>query len=323
MNYKNFAKSEQKISHLGFGAWGIGKTFWIGAEDGESKKALHKAIESGVIFFDSALVYGNGHSEKLIGEVEKEAGKELFITSKIPSKKFEWPANDSSTLEESFPEKQIILSTEKSLRNLKRDYLDLQQFHVWNDNWADNDEWKEAIRKLKQDGKVRYFGISINDHQAENGIKAAESGLIDSFQVIFNIFDQSPIDKLFPYCLENNISIIARVPLDEGGLTGNINKNTEFPKGDWRNNYFRGDRKSQVYQRVKNIQEEMGIECDSIAECALRFTISFDAVTCVIPGMRNTSRVIENVDIINKGPVSARLIENLKTHKWERNYYKS
>ena len=321
MNYKNFSKSSEKISQLGFGTWGIGKTFWIGAEDSESKRALHKAIELGINCYDSALVYGNGHSEKLIGEVEKESGKQLFITSKIPSKKFEWPANDNSTLEDSFPEKQIILSTERSLRNLNRDYLDLQQFHVWNDNWAEQDEWKEAVLKLKKDGKVKFFGISINDHQAENGMKAAESGLIDSFQVIFNIFDQSPIDKLFPYCLKNNISIIARVPLDEGGLTGSISENTKFPKGDWRNNYFKGDRKSQVYDRVEKIQQEMGTECESIAECALRFIISFDAVTTVIPGMRNTSRVIDNVDIINKGILSADLLEKLKSHRWDRNFY--
>lgn len=322
MHYKKFAKSDEKVSRLGFGAWGIGKTLWIGAEDNKSKKALHKAIELGINFFDSALVYGNGHSEKLIGEVEKEAEKKLFITSKIPSKKFEWPANDSSTLEDSFPEKHILLSTERSLRNLKRDYIDLQQFHVWNDNWADNDEWKEAVKKLKQDGKVKYFGISINDHQAENGLKAAESGLIDSFQVIFNIFDQSPIDKLLPYCLDNNISVIARVPLDEGGLTGNINPNTEFPKGDWRNSYFRGDRKTEIAERIEKIKNDYDSECESIAECALRFNISFGAVTTVIPGMRSASRVNDNANIVNKGSLSNELIDRLKNHRWERNFYR-
>lgn len=322
MNYKKFAKSDEQISQLGFGTWGIGKTFWIGAEDEESKRALHKAIDLGVNLFDSALVYGNGHSEKLIGQVEKESGKALFITSKIPSKKFEWPANDSSTLEDSFPEKQIILSTERSLRNLKRDYLDLQQFHVWNDRWAERDEWKEAVRKLKQDGKVRYFGISINDHQAENGLKAAESGLIDSFQVIFNIFDQSPINKLFPYCLKNNISIIARVPLDEGGLTGNITAKTEFPNGDWRNNYFRGNRKAEIAKRVEKISKDTEKECKSVAECALRFVISFDAVTTVIPGMRSTNRVIQNVDIINRGKLSEEMLAKLISHRWDRNFYR-
>ncbi len=319
---KSFANSDTAISQLGFGTWGIGKTFWIGAEDAESKRALHKAIELGINFFDSALVYGNGHSEKLVGEVEKESGKDLFITSKIPSKKFEWPANEKSTLEDSFPEKHIILNTERSLRNLKRDYLDLQQFHVWNDLWAEQDEWKEAILKLKKDGKVKFFGISINDHQAENGIKAAESGLIDSFQVIFNIFDQSPIDKLLPLCKEKNISIIARVPLDEGGLTGNITPETTFPKGDWRNHYFRDDRKKLTMDRVQSIKEDLVNKCDSIAEGALRFIISFDAVTTVIPGMRNTNRVIENVNIINKGKLDSALIDQLKSHRWERNFYK-
>lgn len=322
MQYKKFANSNIAVSQLGFGAWGIGKTFWIGAEDSESKKALHKAIELGVNLFDSALVYGNGHSEKLIGEVEKESGKELFITSKIPSKKFEWPANENSTLDESFPEKQIILSTERSLRNLNRDYLDLQQFHVWNDKWAERDEWKEAVRKLKQDGKVRYFGISINDHQPENGIKAAGSGLIDSFQVIFNIFDQSPIEKLLPFCLEKNISVIARVPLDEGGLTGIIDPSTKFPDGDWRNNYFRGDRKKQIEERVNKIKIDIGSECETIAECALRFIISFDAVTSVIPGMRTADRVSQNVEIINKGKLSSTLMEKLKSHRWDRNFYR-
>jgi aryl-alcohol dehydrogenase-like predicted oxidoreductase len=322
MNYRKFAKSNEEISRLGYGGWGIGKKLWIGAEDKESKRALNKAIELGINFFDSALVYGNGHSEKLIGEVEKESSKKLFITSKIPSKKFEWPASETSSLEESFPEKQIFLSTERSLRNLNRDYLDLQQFHVWNDKWANQDEWKEAILKLKKEGKVRFFGISINDHQAENGIKAAESGLIDSFQVIFNIFDQSPIDKLFAYCIENNISIIARVPLDEGGLTGNITEKTEFPKGDWRNNYFKGDRKIEIQRRVERIIDDMKEECDSVAECALRFTTSFDAVTTVIPGMRNTSRVIENVNTINKGKLTFDLLEKLKSHRWERNFYR-
>lgn len=321
MQYKKFGLNKEEISVLGFGAWGIGKMMWRGAEDSTSKKALHRAIELGVNFIDSALVYGGGHSERLIGEVEKEHGKPLFITSKIPSKKMEWPAKDESLLEDSFPEQHIIDSTERSLRNLNRDYLDLQQFHVWNDNWAQHDGWKEAIRKLKESGKVRHFGISINDHQPENAIKAAKSGLIDSFQVIFNIFDQSPADKLFPICLQNNISVIARVPLDEGGLTGNITPETTFPKKDWRNRYFRDDRKIQVATRADAVWQELKSEAGSLVEGALRFTISFDAVTTVIPGMRTVPHVEDNVRTINKGPLSADLIDRLQAHKWIRNFY--
>jgi aryl-alcohol dehydrogenase-like predicted oxidoreductase len=321
MIYKSFAHSDEKVSLLGYGAWGIGKTMWIGAEDGESKRSLHRAIESGVTLFDSALVYGNGHSEKLLGEVEKKSGKKLFITSKIPSKKFEWPARDSSTLTESFPAEHIISSTEKSLRNLKRDYLDLQQFHVWNDKWAGQDEWKKAVEKLKHDGKVRYFGISINDHQPENGIEAGKTGLIDCFQVIFNIFDQSPADTLFPFCEKQQISILARVPLDEGGLTGTIAPETEFPRNDWRNSYFRGDRKKQIADRVADIMEDVGSEAESIPEAALRYVISFPAVTSVIPGMRTERHLISNVSYIERGPLSTEALDKLKHHRWIRNFY--
>jgi aryl-alcohol dehydrogenase-like predicted oxidoreductase len=321
MDYQYFAKPEIKVSRLGYGAWGIGKTMWIGADDRESKKALRRAIELGVNLFDTALVYGNGHSERLIGEIEREAKQELFIASKLPSKKMEWPARDDSKLKDSFPTDYIIAQTERSLKNLKRDYLDLQQFHVWNDQWADQDEWKEGILRLKKDGKVRHFGISINDHQPSNGIEAGKTGLIDSFQVIFNLFDQSPVDQLFPFCLENNIAIIVRVPFDEGSLTGRIKPDTAFPAGDWRARYFRDDRKDQVWTRVEKIQEDVKGETNSLAEAALRYIISFGAVTSVIPGMRKVKNVEANAASVEKGALSAHLLQKLAAHRWIRNFY--
>jgi len=321
MEYRTFAKSDEKISRLGFGAWGIGKTMWVGADDNESKKILRKAIEKGINFFDSALVYGMGHSERLLGAAERESGQKLFITSKIPPKNYKWPAPKGSYLKEAFPANHIIAMTERSLRNLKRDYIDLQQFHVWNDEWSDQDEWKEAISKLKKDGKVRYFGISINDHQPENGIEAGKTGMIDSFQVIFNIFDQSPADMLLPFCLENKISIIARVPFDEGSLTGAITPDTVFPEKDFRNNYFRGDRKQQVWERVQKIQKDVSGETSSLAEAALRYTISFDAVTTVIPGMRKEKNLLSNLESVEKGSLSGDLLEKIKAHRWVRNFY--
>jgi aryl-alcohol dehydrogenase-like predicted oxidoreductase len=322
MIYKKFAKSENEVSLLGFGCWGIGKSMWIGAEDNESKKALHRALDEGINFFDTALVYGDGHSEQLVGEVEKESGKEMFIATKVPSKKMEWPAKDESTMEESFPTDYIIKTTEQSLRNLKRDYVDVQQFHVWNDKWAERDEWKEAIYRLKKEGKVRYFGISINDHQPWNGIEAAKTGLIDSFQVIFNIFDQSPADELLPYCSENNIAIIVRVPFDEGALTGNINSQTTFPDGDFRNYYFRKERKAEVEKRVSAISEDVKDETNSVAEAALRYLVSFDAVTTIIPGMRSEKNLLLNIESVIKGGLSPELMEKLKSHRWEKNFYK-
>jgi len=321
MDYKTFAKSDEKISRLGFGAWGVGKTMWIGADDSESRRVLQKAVNSGVNFFDSALVYGMGHSERLLGELEKETGQDLFITSKIPPKNYKWPAPDDATLEESFPKNHIILSTERSLRNLDRDYIDLQQFHVWNDKWADHDEWKEAIYQLKKDGKVRFFGISINDHQPENGIEAGKTGLIDSYQVIFNIFDQSPTDELLPFCQENQISVIARVPFDEGALTGSIKPDTTFPEGDFRNQYFRGDRKEQVWERVQKIQDAAGFETGSLAETALRYLLSFEAVTSVIPGMRKEKNLLSNLKSTENGSLSDGLLDKLKEFRWIRDFY--
>ncbi len=321
MVMKKFAGSNTEVSQLGFGCWGIGQSEWIGAEDPESKKALLRAMNEGITLFDTALAYGEGHSEKLVGEAEKEFGKKVFIASKIPSKKREWPASPNSTLEDSFPKKYIIEQTEKSLRNLKRDYLDLMQFHVWNDSWTSKDEWKEAVEKLKKEGKVRFWGISINDHQPENGIEAAKTGLIDSFQVIFNIFEQKPAERLFPLCKEKNISILARVPFDEGALTGNVGHSTSFPVGDFRNNYFRGKRKIDVELRVDEIWKDVRDSADSMAEAALRYIISFDAVTSVIPGMRKERNLLANINSVDRGPFDRDMLEKLKVHKWNKNFY--
>jgi aryl-alcohol dehydrogenase-like predicted oxidoreductase len=321
MEMKKFLRSGDEISLLGFGCWGIGKSEWVGAKDEESKVVLRKAIDEGINFFDTALAYGNGHSEMLVGEAEKESGKKVFIATKIPSNKREWPAGNHSTLEESFPQDYIIRQTEKSLRNLKRDYIDLQQFHVWHDNWADDEDWICAIDKLKTDGKVRYFGISVNDHQPENCLKAAATGYVDSVQVIFNIFEQKPLEKLFPYCEKHNINIIARVPFDEGALTGNIDPSTIFPLGDWRSNYFRDKRRMDVKRRTDKIWEDVKKCCSSPAETALRYVISFKTVTSVIPGMRKEKNLIANLNSIKKGPLPHEIVDRLRIHRWDKNFY--
>lgn len=321
MLYNNFNKSEIKVSRLGFGAWGIGKSEWVGADDKESLKVLARAIEEGINFFDTALAYGEGHSEKLVGQAEKESGREVFIASKIPSKKREWPASDYSTLEESFPAEYITSCVEQSLKNLNRDHIDLMQFHVWNDKWANNDDWKMATEKLRQQGKVRFWGISVNDHQPENGIETARTGLIDSLQVIFNVFEQKPLEKLYPFCVDNNIAFIARVPFDEGALTGNIGPDTFFPENDFRNYYFRGDRKREVKERTDKIWEDIKHEADSLPDVALRFIISFDGVTTVIPGMRKEKNLISNIASVIKGCVSAECVEKLKKHRWDKDFY--
>jgi aryl-alcohol dehydrogenase-like predicted oxidoreductase len=253
MEYRRLGRTGLQVSEVGFGAWGIGKSMWRGGEDSESLRALHTARDLGVNFFDTALVYGAGHSEKLVGQFRKERTEEVIIASKVPPKNDLWPAQRGTRLVDCFPYDHIIGKTEQSLKNLGVERIDLQQFHVWTDEWVDEPEWFDAISKLKESGKIRHFGISINDHQPESALKIGASGKVDVFQVIYNIFDQSPEEELFPLSLQKDIGVIVRVPFDEGALTGAIGPDTTFPERDWRRHYFKGDRKQQVFERVERL----------------------------------------------------------------------
>jgi aryl-alcohol dehydrogenase-like predicted oxidoreductase len=321
MKYRPFGKTGINVSEIGYGAWGIGGAMWQGATDGESMKALHKAIDLGVNFVDTALVYGDGHSEGLVGRLVKERKERIYVATKVPPRNGEWPARKGVSLSEAFPYAYIIKKTEQSLKNLNLDFVDIQQFHVWDDGWTDQTEWSDAISKLKEEGKIRHFGVSINDHQPENALKLAATGKVDTFQVIYNIFDQSPEDKLFPFCQANQIGVIVRVPLDEGGLGGFITPETVFPAGDFRNDYFKGDRKQQIVDRVAKLMQISGSEARSIAELALRFTLSHPAVSTVIPGMRSMKNVEANCGLSDGRLLSGQLLSELKKHRWVRDFY--
>jgi aryl-alcohol dehydrogenase-like predicted oxidoreductase len=321
MKYRAFGKTDIMVSEIGYGAWGIGGAMWQGATDDESMRALHKAVDLGVNFVDTALVYGHGHSEGLVGRLVRERKERIYVATKVPPLNGTWPAPKGVNLREAFPHDYIIKKTEESLRHLKLDFVDIQQFHVWDDSWADETEWMDAISKLKEQGKIRYFGVSINDHQPDNALKLASTGNVDTFQVIYNIFDQSPEDNLFPFCLEKKIGIIVRVPLDEGGLTGNISAGTVFPDGDFRNNYFKGDRKVQIVDRVSKLMQAAGSEVQNTAELALRFTLSHPAVSTVIPGMRSTRNVEKNCSMSDGRLLSQKLAAELKNHRWVRDFY--
>ncbi|MGA3243397.1 MAG: aldo/keto reductase [Bacteroidota bacterium] len=321
MKYRPFGKTGINVSEIGYGAWGIGGAMWQGATDEESMRALHKAIDMGVNFVDTALVYGDGHSEGLVGRLVRERKERIYVATKVPPKNGQWPARKGVDLNETFPHDYIIKKTEQSLKNLNLDFVDILQFHVWDDEWTDQAEWSDAISKLKEEGKIRHFGVSINDHQPENALKLAASGKVDTFQVIYNIFDQSPEDKLFPLCKEKNIGVIVRVPLDEGGLGGSITADTVFPDGDFRNNYFKGDRKKQIVDRVSKLMQISGTEAQSIAELALRFVLSHPAVSTVIPGMRSTKNVDANCGLSDGKLLSVKLLSELKKHRWVRDFY--
>jgi aryl-alcohol dehydrogenase-like predicted oxidoreductase len=253
--------------------------------------------------------------------VIKERNERLYVASKIPPLNMRWPAVKGSTLRDAFPFDHIIKCTEKSLKNLNVDTIDVQQFHVWDDGWAADTEWQDAIAKLKEEGKIRYFGMSLNNHEPDNALKAAATGLVDSFQVIYNIYDQAPEKNLFPLCRKNNIGIIVRVPLDEGGLAGNITAETKFPEHDFRNGYFRDNRKQQVAEHTDALKKLVGKEASTLAELALRFCLHHPAVSTVIPGMRSVSNVEANCVLSDGRKLSDSLIAELRKHIWERDFY--
>jgi len=323
MNYRTLGKTGLKVSEIGYGAWGIGKSLWIGASDEESAKALHRSIDLGLNFIDTALGYGDGHSERLVGRAVKERPETIYVATKIPPKNQVWPAPSGVPVSETFPAEHVIACTEQSLTNLGLERIDVQQFHVWSDEWVNQGDWLEAVGKLKKHGKIHSFGVSINDHQPENAIRLIETGLVDVVQVIYNIFDQSPEDNLFPACEQHQVGVIARVALDEGGLTGKITPDTKFEPGDFRNGYFRGDRKEQVYKRVQNIVSDLHVPIDQMAETALRYVLSHPAVSTVIPGMRSVRNVERNCQIGDGRGLPSDQVKKLKNHRWARNFYKA
>jgi aryl-alcohol dehydrogenase-like predicted oxidoreductase len=323
MHTRTLGRTGWSVTEVGYGAWGIGGNQWRGHSDEDSLIALRRALELGLNFIDTALAYNEGHSERLIANVLRESGAQAWVATKIPPKNRLWPARMGIPLEEVFPPDYIREATETSLRNLGVETIDLQQFHVWNPEWVEREEWRRAVEDLKAAGKIRYFGISINDHQPDSALEACRTGLIDTVQVIYNIFDQSPERHLLPLCRELNIGVLARVPFDEGALTGAITPETVFDPGEFRYAYFAGDRKQQVFDRVKALVADLraaGLD-EPLPHTALRYILSHPAVSTVIPGMRRVRNVDDNLSVPAKGALSQPILDLLHKHAWEKNFY--
>ncbi len=316
MKYRKFGRLNWQVSEIGYGMWGMAG--WEGSDDTESEKSLHLAIDRGVNFFDTAYAYGDGHSEKILGRILKSrTDAKLYAASKIPPKNRQWPSKSHFTLGEVFPADYIIDYTEKSLKNIGVEKIDLMQFHVWEDAWAGLEEWQKAVEKLKQEGKVEAFGISVNRWEPENCIKTLRTGLIDTVQVIYNIFDQAPEDTLFPVCDELDIAVIARVPFDEGTLTGAITKDTVFPEDDWRASYFVPENLIPSAERADRLRPVVPAGM-TMAEMALRFILSNPSVATTIPGMRKERNVLANTAASDGKGLSGELISTLRGHRWDR-----
>ncbi len=317
MKYRRFGRTGWSVSEIGYGMWGMGS--WSGSSDEESLGSLQHAVDLGCNFFDTAWAYGEGRSEGLLGQlVRANPSKRLYTASKIPPKNGKWPSRREFTLDDCFPPEHIEEYVQRSLENAGLESFDLMQFHVWEDAWVEDDRWAKKMDELRGPGLIKAVGISIHRWEPWNGVRTVRSGRVDAVQVIYNIFDQEPEDELFPACAEKDVAVIARVPFDEGTLTGTLTKESTWPEGDWRNTYFVPSNLIPSVERadaLKPIVAEAGI---SMPEAALRFILNNPTVSTIIPGMRKLSHVESNIKASDAGPLDDELLEELRFHRWER-----
>jgi aryl-alcohol dehydrogenase-like predicted oxidoreductase len=316
MKYRKFGRSGIEVSDIAHGLWGMGG--WSGSNDTESMAALQLAVDLGCNFFDSAWAYGDGKSDSLLGQIiAKNSSKRLYSASKIPPKNLRWPASPKYKYQDVFPPEHVFKYADLIRKNIGTDSIDLLQFHVWDDTWTDEPDFRSTVEKLKRDGTIRFFGLSLNRWEPENGTKAIRTGLVDAVQVIYSIFDQSPEDELLPLCQELEVGVIVRVALDEGSLGGKMTRDTKFPASDWRSGYFNPQNLANTLDRVGRLKAILPAGM-SLPEMALRFVISHPAVSTTIIGMRKLDHVRENIAFSDKGPIDPQLLQELKKHRWDR-----
>ena len=316
MFYRRFGRTGWQVSEVGYGMWGMAG--WTGSEDEQTRQALQRAVDLDCNFFDTAFAYGEGRSEQFLGElVRNNPGKKLYTATKIPPRNRRWPSRRGFALADVFPADHIREFTEKSLANLGQSCVDLMQFHVWEDDWADDERWHRAIEDLKRQRLVQAFGVSVNRWEPSNVLRTLRTGLIDAVQVIYNIFDQSPEDELFPLCRELEVAVIARVPFDEGTLTGTLTKESRWPEGDWRNTYFVPANLIPSVERADALKPLVP-QGMTMPEMALRFILSNRDVSIIIPGMRKPRHVEGNLATSDAGPLPADLLTKLRSHRWDR-----
>ena len=320
MRYRRFGRLGWPVSEVGYGMWGIGGGAggWSGSDDTTGNAALDEAVRLGCTFFDTAWAYGDGHSERLLGDLlGRNPGRRLYVATKVPPRNRQWPSTRESALDDVFPASHLRDYVERSRANLGVDRIDLLQFHVWEDAWAADHRWQDAVAGLKADGLIEGIGISVNRWEPWNVLRTLDTGLVDAVQVIYNIFDQAPEDELFPACQERDVAVIARVPFDEGTLTGTLTRDSTWPAGDWRNTYFVPENLEASVRRADALRELVPADI-ALPDLALRFILHHPAVATVIPGMRKVSHVRANLAAGEAAPLHPELAFLLRQHRWDR-----
>lgn len=326
MKYRDFGRTGWKVSEIAFGGWQIGGQ-WGGVDDEESIDTLLYAFEKGVNFVDTAELYGSGRSETVIGRALKQwKGDKIYVATKVQP--IRWPDPDVSDPEMKgrYPGWYLRENVENSLRRLGVERLDLLQLHCWLSDGTRNLEWLEILNALRLEGKVDRIGVSIRDYRPDEGVEIAKLGLVDSVQVIFNLFEQRPANDLFKAGAETRTAMIARVPLDSGALGGTWTRDTyrSWEPGSVQAHLFRGDRFDQTLERVEALKAECAPYYSSLAEAAMRYALSAPEVSTIIPGIRSRRHVDLNVSYSDGVGFPAELLEKVPRHNWPRpeNFYR-
>lgn len=320
MEYRVFGRLGWMISEIGHGTWGMGggEHGWTGSDNKEAIEGLDFSISLGCNFIDTAWIYGRGNSEVLVGKALKNnKDKKIYVATKVPPKDMNWPAKSNSKILDVYPNNHIEEYVSRSLENLDLQTIDLLQFHVWQDSWSKDDNWKIAVENLKRKGYIKAIGISINTWEPTNVLETLKTDLIDSVQVIYNIFEQAPEDVLIPYCNTNKIAVIARVPFDEGSLIGNLTLESKWPDGDWRNSYFVKENLEQTIPRLEKLKNLLP-KGKALSDIALRFVLSNESVSTVIPGMRKKTHIQNNINLSGNYNIDINLFRELKKNRWDR-----
>jgi aryl-alcohol dehydrogenase-like predicted oxidoreductase len=323
MQYRTFGRLNWKVSSIGFGAWAIGGSWGAQSED-DSVKALHTALDLGCNFIDTAQVYGDGKSERIIAQTLQERkpahpNDRIYVATKIPpSPEGDWPPTPYDDIDVRFSTQYLTERLERSLRDLKTDCLDLVQLHTWTRAWNREPRALETLRKFQKQGKLLGIGISTPEHDQNSLIELMRNGWLDAVQVIYNIFDQEPQAEFFPAAKEHNVGVIVRVALDESALAGKLTPETKWSDDDFRRNYFAGDRLPRTVARVEKVRAALGSSESDLPTAALKFALKPAAVSTVIPGIRNPDQAKRNCAVADLPPMSDEMEKKLRPYNWRR-----
>lgn len=322
MHFRKLGRTDIDVSEIGFGAWAIGGS-WGAQDENDSIAALNRALDLGVNFIDTAAGYGDGKSERIIGQVLKNRSEKVWVATKTPPLPGHWPPSPYDVAEERYPEKYLRENVEERLRNLGTDCLDILQLHTWTRAWNKNPAPLDVLKKLQAEGKIRYIGISTPEHDQNSLIDLMRQGYLDVVQVIYNIFEQEPAAELLPAALEHNVGVLVRVVFDEGILTGKYTAETQFPEDDFRRNYFAGDRIERAVKRVQKIEADIANIALTMPQVALKFALAHPAVSTIIAGIRNVQQAEANVAASDGVALTPELLSKLREHAWLRGFWYS